>query len=364
MLGRLLLVWRVLRRTFGFTFAPLVVGFAFLSLRAGLAVAMALDNVVFPSLRRARVRAPIVIVGNPRTGTTFLQRFLCDHDFGAGLQLFRMVYSSLLVQKLIAPIVPKLEAISPARHHKTAAHDTDLQSVETDDVSVLFRFFDGFFLYGFFLAHADDDPVAMFDPSVRDTSARDFDWLEKLWRRSLAFTGKSRIVAKLFSTGVRMQPFLDRFPDAKILYMARDPVAVIPSTMSLVTGVLDSALGFWRLPEEKRRRYLDRLYLALVDLLRRFHDDWTSGKIDRSRVYVVRYDRLMADFDGVMGEICAFVGHEPTEAQKAAIAKVAAKQRAYKSEHTYDLAKFGLDADRIRRDTAFFTETFLAKAAS
>jgi hypothetical protein len=61
-----------------------------------------------------------------------------------------------------------------------------------------------------------------------------------------------------------------------------------------------------------------------------------------------------------MAEIVTFVGHVPTPAQASAIAAVAAKQRAYKSEHRYDLAKFGLDADRIRADTAFFTETFLA----
>ncbi len=360
MIGRMLLVRGVLRETFGYTWRPLLIGGVFLSLRVFLAVAMALDTVLSPTLRATRIRAPIVIVGNPRTGTTFLQRFLTDNEFGAGMQLFRMVYSSLIVQRLLRPFVPFMEAVSPARHHKSAAHETDLLSIETDDVSMLFRFFDGFFLYGFFLAHAETDHVKFFDPAVRDTSARDFAWLEALWRRSLAYTGRKRVVAKLFSTGVRMQAFLDRFPDAKILYMARDPVAVIPSTMSLVTGVLDSALGFWSLPEVNRRRYLDRLYLALIDLLRRFHTDWTAGNIARDRVYVVRYDRLMADFDSVMAEICSFIGSEPTPAQSNAIARVAASQRAYRSEHVYDLAKFGLDADRIRRDTAFYTETFLS----
>jgi hypothetical protein len=301
-----------------------------------------------------------VIVGNPRTGTTFLQRFLVEHQFGIGQHLYRSLYPPILLQKGLRPLLPLLEKVSPARFHKSAAHDTNLSSVETDDVTIFFRYLDGFFLYGFFLAHADDDHRALFDPAVRDVSRRDFDWLEALWKRSLAFTGEDRIVAKLFSTGVRMQAFLDRFPDAHILYMARDPVAVIPSTMSLVTGVLDSAFGFWNLPEARRKRYLDRLYLALIDLLRRFHDDWTSGRIDRSRVYVVRYDRMMADFSTVMAEIVTFVGHVPTPAQASAIAAVAAKQRAYKSEHRYDLAKFGLDADRIRADTAFFTETFLA----
>ena len=38
-----------------------------------------------------------------------------------------------------------MEKISPAKHHSTDAHKTSLASIETDDVSLLFRFFDGFF---------------------------------------------------------------------------------------------------------------------------------------------------------------------------------------------------------------------------
>ena len=39
--------------------------------------------------------------------------------------------------------------------------------------------------------------------------------------------------------------------------------------------------------------------------------------------------------------------------------KIAVKQRAYKSEHKYDLAKYGLTEEKIRKDCAFLYETFL-----
>src|SRR5690606_40367065 len=61
-------------------------------------------------------------------------------------------------------------------------------------------------------------------------------------------------LAKLFSLSARLPQFLDRFPDAQILYMARDPLAIIPSTMSLVTGPLDRAFGFWSKPVAEQRR--------------------------------------------------------------------------------------------------------------
>ncbi|HEY4183477.1 MAG TPA: sulfotransferase [Polyangia bacterium] len=352
-------VYRVLRRTFHVRVAPLFVAVVFSLLRTIVAIGMALDNVFFPRLRRVRANRPIVLVGNPRTGTTFLQRFLADEGFGSGMELFLMLYPSLVFQKLLKPFMPLLEKLSPAKFHSTEAHQTSLTSVETDDVAVLFRYLDGFFLYGFFLSFDEEDRLPWFDPRVRDTSKRDMAWLDAIWRRSLVLHKADRNIAKLFSLAVRLPQFLERFPEAQILYMARDPLSIIPSAMSLVIGVLDRAFGFWSLPEAKRKRWLDRMYKAWVLLLQKFHEDWTSGAIDKKRVFIVRYDRMMMDFEGLMDEMCSFLGHEMTPALRATISKRGEKQRKYESEHRYDLEKFGLTEEQVRRDCAFFYETFL-----
>jgi omega-hydroxy-beta-dihydromenaquinone-9 sulfotransferase len=358
-LSRMSCVYRVLRRTFKLRVAPIFIGIAFLALRTVVAIGMMLDHLFFPKLRSARANRPIVLVGNPRTGTTFLQRFLADEGFGCGMELFMMLYPSLIIQKIFRPFLPLLEKISPAKFHATKAHDTNLSSVETDDVAVLFRHLDGFFFYGFFLAFDEQDHVLQFDPRVRDTSERDIAWLDTLWRRSLVLHKSERNVAKLFSLAVRLPQFLKRVPEAQILYMARDPLSIIPSTMSLVTGVLDRAFGFWSLPEHLRKRWLERMYNGLRMLLERFHEEWKNGTIDKSRVFIVRYDRMMADFEGLMDEMCKFLGHEMTPKLRETVQKRGEKQRKYESEHKYDLAKYGLTEEQVRRDFAFFYETFL-----
>ncbi|HXI60724.1 MAG TPA: sulfotransferase, partial [Polyangia bacterium] len=232
-LSRMAAVYRVLRRTFGVKVVPLFIAVVFSIVRTVVAIGMAMDHLLFPGLRRARATRPIVLVGNPRTGTTFLQRFLADEGFGAGMELFLMLYPSLLLQKLLRPLLPLLEKISPARFHSTEAHQTSLSSVETDDVAVLFRYLDGLFLYGFFLSFDEEDRLPSFDPCIRDTTRRDFDWMEALWRRSLVLHRAERNVAKVFSLAVRLPQFMQRFPEAQILYMARDPLSIIPSAMSL-----------------------------------------------------------------------------------------------------------------------------------
>lgn len=356
---RIWLSYRVMGRTFGSWLSPLVTFSLFAVLRLSISLGMVLDSLFFPRLRRTAIHRPIVIVGNPRSGTTFLHRFLTSQGLGAGTQLWRMLYPALTLQRLLHPLLPLLERISPARHHTAAAHATSLTAAETDDVSLLFRYFDGFFLYGFLLAWAEDDLRNMFDPAERDTSDRDFAWLETLWRRNLAATGDSRIIAKLFSLGARLPAFQKRFPDARVLYLVRDPVEMIPSAMSLVSGVLEQRFGFWSQPDALRQRYLDRLYRALVDLLRRFHEDFHSGAIERKRVLIVPYPRLMQDFTGLMEEILAFLEIETTAALKAAIEHRAETQRSYRSGHTYDLARFGLNEGQIREDCAFVYSAFL-----
>ena len=353
-------VYRVLRRTHHVVVIPLFIAVVFCCLRVFVWFNMALDHVFFPRLRRTRANRPIVLVGNPRTGTTFLQRFLTDEGFGSGMELFLMLYPSLLLQRILRPVLPILEKLSPAKFHSTEAHQTSLSSVETDDVGVLFRYLDGFFLYGFFLSFDDEDMLPSMDPGIRDTSDRDFAWLEGLWRRSLVLHGAERNIAKLFSVSVRLPRFLERFPEAQILYMVRDPLSVIPSSMSLVVGVLDRAFGFWTLPDDVRKRWLERMYKAWILLFKKFHEDWTSGAIDKRRVYVVRYDRMMANFENVMEEMCAFLGHEMTPKLKESVQKRAEKQRKYESEHKYNLEKFGLSEEAVRTDCAFYYDTFLA----
>ena len=67
----------------------------------------------------------------------------------------------------------------------------------------------------------------------------------------------------------------------------------------------------------------------------------------------------MQQFDVVMEEILEFTDVKATAELQQQIEQVAEKQRHYKSEHKYDLARFGLTEERIRRDYAVIYDTFL-----
>ena len=358
-LKRIARVYLILGKTFNAWFSPLISGVMVLVLRMIVGIGRIFDHVIFWGIRKP-LKDPIIIVGNPRSGTTFLHRFLIKENIGTGSQLWQMLYPSVTLQKCIKPFLPILEKISPARHHSTAAHKTSLTSVETDDVSLLFRYLDGFFLYGFFLTFDDEDIFHWVDPNITDRSSRDFSWFESMWKRNILTNKGERYIGKLFSLSSNLPAFQKRFPDAKVLYMVRDPLNVIPSGLSLVTGVLDKKFNFWSLDEKIRMRFIDRLYNALIELLNRFHHDWTNNNINKENVLVVRFDIMMNDFETLMDQIINFIDIEKKDSLAKVIQDTAESQKNYKSKHKYDLEKFGLTEDRIKMDCKAIYQTFLS----
>ena len=154
----------IISRTFGQWISPIVTGILINILRIKVSFFMMIDWLFYKKIRTGKIKSPILVVGNPRSGTTFLHRYLVKHSFGSGTKLYQMLYSSVILQKIIKPFLPLLEKVSPTKHHSTEAHKTSLDSVETDDASLLFRFLDGFFLYGVILSWAEEDLFDWVDP--------------------------------------------------------------------------------------------------------------------------------------------------------------------------------------------------------
>ncbi len=365
MFARLRLVQGIVNRTFGFTPRPLVMFWLLGWHSVFCACARWLDDLVHPKWRETKLGTPVFIVGNPRSGTTFLHRFMVDQNIGVGFQLWQLLFPYLTARVLVRPFVPLLEIVSPARFHASKAHPTSLSSVETDDVLSFFRFHEGLFLYGYFLAWDELDHMPILEGQLAETADRDFNWLRDCLKKNLLWYGKQagkaqadRNIAKLFSMSLRPQAALAAFPEGKFLYMVRDPVNVIPSGMSLLTGVLSKALPWDKASPESHKRYLERIYLGSLQLYKRFHAAYVAGQMPPDRVYIVRYHRLMAEFDVVMREICAFTGQPLTPELEAVIDATAKSQRSRKSEHAYDLAAYGLTKERIQQDFSFVYDTF------
>jgi omega-hydroxy-beta-dihydromenaquinone-9 sulfotransferase len=358
--ARLWCITRIQQRVFKRRVAPLMVLAVLVSLRCFVAITWRLDHIFFRKFKRTTIDRPIFIIGNPRSGTTFLHRFLAEQGDVVGFRVYEMLIPSLTGQLLLEPLLPVLGAINPGKHHTAAAHETGFDALETDDASMFLRFLDGVFLYGYFLSWDDPDPTHLFEQLEPGSSAtaRDLEFYEQCLRRNLHRSGKSRVLGKLFTFPPRLDDVLRKFPDAKLIYMVRDPTETLPSGMSLLTGVQEQAFKISRLPAATRSRFLARLYVGLSLLLTRFAEHYRSGRIPAENLMIVRYPDLMADLEGTMTRILDFTELDASDEFQAKIRAVAERQRGRVSQHEYSLQAYGLDAQQIVDDLADVYRTF------
>ena len=90
----------------------------------------------------------------------------------------------------------------------------------------------------------------------------------------------------------------------------------------------------------------------------RFHISYANTEFPPEKVKIVPYQRMMNDFEAIMNEIFEFIDIKPTNDTIENIKVTAEKQKKFKSEHKYDLQKFGLNEERIKQDYELIYKTF------
>jgi len=357
-------IYRTILKHFGFQARPLAT-FSLLQLHRLInASTRGLDHLIYPGFRKVQNDRPIFILGNPRSGTTFMHRFLLNSGELAALELWEMLAPAITARKLLGGLVERLAGISPARYHSSEAHETSLRDVETDDAMAFFHFVDGGFRWSYFDAWEDTfgseaSLSALNGSGDPAKTERYFRYMDACWRRNLAAKNKERSIIKSSMLTLQAETLLERYPQAKIIYMVRDPLATIPSGMSLITGVMDRSYDIFNATSEQARgRYLENLYGASCHLYRSFHDLRQRGGAPDDRCMVVTFPDIMQNLEQTMIRVVDFAGLEPQNGFWQKVATQAEKQRGHKSAHKYSLEKYNLTEERIRSDLGFVYDAY------
>lgn len=362
-MARHLRTYRAILKTFGLRLRP-VGTFGLLQAHRLLnGATRALDELLVPEVRTKRIDRPVFILGHPRSGTTFMHRFLLRTGELCAFELWEMLLPAVTARASFGPLVHRFAPLSPARFHSAEAHQTSLRDVETDDAMAFFHFVDGGFLWSYFLAWDDDwgSPTSRryFDKTTWDPAERDrlFGYLEACWRRNLVVRGVDWNLVKSSLLALDAEELVRRYPECRIVYLVRDPLETIPSGMSLLTGVIDQGYDMWSsTTAAARARYLENLYQASCQLYRAFHETQSRGALPAENLITVTYPAIMNDLEHTVRRIVDFAELEPQASFWDDVHAQAARQQRRASPHQYSLEKFGLSAERIRRDFRFLYE--------
>lgn len=317
-----------------------------------------LDEILFREYRRMRVRQPVFILGNPRSGTTFLQRLLAkdEHTFLAMKTWEMFLAPSITMRKVLialadfgkrigAPLQRALARWERRWQRNNVIHKVALHAPEEDEY-LLTHIFSSLKIWLYVAMLDEARPYTYFDSAMPESEReRMMDFYVGCLRRHLyAHEIPEEAPLHYLAKNPNFTPMIDtlyeHFPDAKIIYLVRNPLDTIPSYISLKERE-------WRLLGQPLEPYASRDYI--LDATRH----WYSYPLERLEqepdgdYIVVNFNDLVHDARRTVTAIYDRFGFEITSAYDDLLREATERARNYESDHEYSLEEMGLTREQI-----------------
>jgi hypothetical protein len=329
------------------------------------AVCFFLDGIVFPGLRRVRVRAPVFLVGHARSGTTLLHRLLSrDAERFSSFRLYELYFPSLLQKRTIRALAAfdrrclggffeRRVAAWDEQHYAATRdiHSMSLTKPEEDDFLFYWSCASGAWMLK--VPAMGEVDFYHLDRAPEKKRRRVQRFYADCIRRQLFLNGEDRVhlcKAPLFAG--RVESLIESFPDARIVVTMRNPHETIPSLLKLMK--VGYTLRGWS--EERMARSLAVLaeqsfhtYEYPLEVLARHSE---------TRQAVVDYRELGAEPKRVVAAVYEALELPLVPSYEAVLDDEQKRARKHRSEHRYSLSEFGLDGGAIERRLAPLFERY------
>jgi len=316
----------------------------------------------FPEIRERPLPPPIVVVGPMRSGTTRLHRLLAADTRFSHLRLF----------EAMCPVPPGPSRPKPyIRRHKDKRHKFAARTLKTlhlanPDTAAIHPT-DPF---------APEEELGLLVPTAwgmkheaqwripgygRWCEQQDATPAYQMMADLLRLTGWFRgdppgrpWILKTPQHTLDLKALLAVFPDAKLIFIHRDPAAVVGSSCSLVWNQMLVQ------SDEVDPRWIGREWLRKTSVKLERMDN-VRATMPEAQMLNVSFEEMDRDWVSEMRRIYAFLGMDMAPAQQAMHDYLDSyEQESSLQPHRYRLADFGLEADAVREqlvdDPALFAD--------
>lgn len=320
-------------------------------------ITLFLDNIFFYEYRRTQIKAPVFIIGNPRSGTTFLHQSLTQTGDFSAFKAWHLFFPSLTARILVKPIINRListnrSTIVPGK----VGSSTDLDKVKTEEWLFL-HVLDTQFLFIMTPLGFDDiehSEIRLNDRQKPNRRQRSVKFLKGCLQRQIYYTGKEQIIAKMHFSTNRVKTLLEAFPDAKFIYLVRSPYETIPSDLSLNRNVIDFLWGLENIPHDKLVRYFERRYRSAAEMYQYFYDVIKHREVPTESFMILKYSCLIDNFMNVFNEIIFHTNIISSQQLQQSAKELNQKQKMYKRKHkVLTLEDFGLNKTKLAKELSF-----------
>lgn len=318
-------------------------------------LSLLLDEVFFPEYRDVEIKQPVYIVGNPRSGTTFLQRLLArdERSFNA-MRTWEMVLApsitmrkifwafSRLDRRLGSPLHRLLGMLEETWQEENVVHRIGLRAPEEDEY-LLIHIFSTLKIWLYAAMVDEAAPYTHFDSQMPEQEKeRILSFYKRCVQRHLYAHGDldKHYLAKNPHFSPMVDTLYSYFPGVKIIYLARNPLDMIPSYISLKENE-------WQLLGNPVEKYASREYV--LDMA----EHWYTYPLERlerapkDSYVVVDFDDLVNSARQTVREIYDRLGLEISPEFDQILRRAAMRARNHESEHEYSLREMGLTREQI-----------------
>jgi hypothetical protein len=312
-----------------------------------------LDDILFPAHRTQPIEKPLFILGNLRSGSTFLHRLLSrDTENFTSLTTWDIYLTPSVTQKKITQLVARLDrkiggplhrllhAIDRATLGKIRIHPISFFQPEEDE-NIHLHIWDGYFV-SFLFPFLDELPdYQHFDEALSpEYKRRVMAFYRSMLQRHLYATGKKYFVAKNPAFCPKIETLVEFFPEARIIYLVRNPLDMLPSTVSWI----NYARGVFTDPGEGYF-YLDEI----VDLTRHWYEH-PLHYLDTHpspRHLILKYDDLIQRPEQVIRLFYEQFGYPDKPGLEGIVNQAVRETLAHASDHVYSYKEMGFRREQI-----------------
>lgn len=267
---------------------------------------------------------PVFILGHWRSGTTFVHNVLsCDKRFGY-CTTYQTVFPHLML--FGQPFFKKNMSWLMPDHRPTDNMElaVDLPQEEEFALSNMcpYTFYNFWFFPRYIKEYAEK--YLLFE-DINDTELAA--WREaftKLIKLSLWNTGGEQFLSKNPPHTGRLRVLLEMFPNAKFIYLMRNPYTVFESTRSFFTNTIQPL---------KLQEFADAdIERSILDVYSRLYDRYQADKhlIPEGNLMEIKFEDFEADPLGMTKQIYENLGLPGWQAAEPAIAQYVGSKKGYK----------------------------------
>lgn len=244
---------------------------------------------LFRKIRNTKVSAPIIILGHPRSGTTYLHYLLAKDPQLAYTNTYEVFMPRMFfffgkyIGKMMEPLMPKKRAMD---NLSMGAYKPTMDEFALANLSM------ASWCHGFYfpnkLEHYFSKYVTFSSGGSKERAKYKKAHLYFIRKAQLKNPGKTLII-KSAATTCRIKELLEIFPDAHFVHIYRDPSSVYLSTERLYEKILP-LFGFHKVADQEVQNFIISSY-------REYHQKWFSEKslIPKERLIEFPFEEFVKD---------------------------------------------------------------------